>query len=85
MEPLTSGKYPDSMRDRVGNRLPEFTKEEADMVKGSFDFLGVNYYGALYASNKPNSSSFSYETDSELDATGESITSLASSKFVKSC
>ncbi|CAI9783490.1 unnamed protein product [Fraxinus pennsylvanica] len=70
MEPLTFGKYPESMRVRVGNRLPEFTKEEADMVKGSFDFLGVNYYGALYASNKPNSSSFSYDTDSEMDATG---------------
>ncbi|KAK6133509.1 hypothetical protein DH2020_032755 [Rehmannia glutinosa] len=70
MEPLTLGKYPENMRVRVGDRLPEFTKEEINMVKGSFDFIGFNYYGAIYAYNKPNSSSFSYTTDSEIDITG---------------
>ncbi|XP_075505341.1 beta-glucosidase 12-like isoform X1 [Primulina tabacum] len=71
MEPLTVGKYPNSMRARVGSRLPEFSDENIDRLKGSFDFIGFNYYGAIYALNKPNSSSLSYLTDSEVEITGE--------------
>nr|AYK02731.1 beta-glucosidase 1 [Lamium galeobdolon] len=70
MEPLTSGYYPESMKMRVGDRLPEFTENERKMMKGSFDFIGFNYYGAIYAFNKPNSSSSSYTTDAEFEITG---------------
>lgn len=70
MEPLTRGAYPESMKTRIGDRLPEFTQEERSMLKGSFDFIGFNYYGGIYAFNKPISSSFSYATDSEIDITG---------------
>jgi len=42
MEPLTSGKYPDTMRKLVGKRLPEFSAEESTLLAGSFDFLGLN-------------------------------------------
>lgn len=70
MEPVTRGNYPESMRIRVRDRLPEFRQEEREMIKGSFDFIGFNYYGGIYAFNKPNSSSFSYTTDSEFDITG---------------
>ncbi|CAA7017243.1 unnamed protein product [Microthlaspi erraticum] len=49
MEPLTKGKYPDVMREYVGCRLPEFTEEESALVKGSYDFLGLNYYFTQYA------------------------------------
>lgn len=44
MKPIVFGRYPKSMRERVGHRLPEFTKEEAEMVKGSTDFLGLFIY-----------------------------------------
>ncbi|KAK7262562.1 hypothetical protein RJT34_30136 [Clitoria ternatea] len=54
MDPLTKGKYPKSMRSMVGNRLPEFSKEEAKQLKGSFDFLGLNYYSSFYAANAPH-------------------------------
>ncbi|KAG8646357.1 beta-glucosidase 12 [Manihot esculenta] len=53
MDPLTSGAYPESMVKLVGNRLPKFTKEQSEMVKGSFDFLGLNYYSAFYVSDMP--------------------------------
>ncbi|KAG7551947.1 Glycoside hydrolase family 1 [Arabidopsis thaliana x Arabidopsis arenosa] len=49
MEPLTKGKYPDIMRELVGKRLPEFNETEAAYVKGSYDFLGLNYYVTQYA------------------------------------
>ncbi|KAK4491552.1 hypothetical protein RD792_002304 [Penstemon davidsonii] len=71
MEPLTVGKYPESMRVVVGHRLPQFTQEQMNKMKGSFDFIGINYYGAIYAFNKVNFSSFSFPMDSKVDVTGE--------------
>ena len=50
MEPFTSGQYPKSMRDRVGNRLPTFTEEQSKQVKGSLDFVAINYYFPYIAS-----------------------------------
>ncbi|XP_010519861.1 PREDICTED: myrosinase 2-like [Tarenaya hassleriana] len=49
MEPLTYGEYPLMMRQMVGERLPNFTTEESLLVKGSYDFLGVNYYMTQFA------------------------------------
>jgi len=54
MEPLTKGEYPKSMRSMLGNRLPEFTREESRQLKGSFDFLGLNYYSSFYAAHAPH-------------------------------
>ncbi|KAL1198441.1 putative myrosinase 3 [Cardamine amara subsp. amara] len=48
MEPLTKGKYPYIMRELVGEQLPEFNETEAKLVKGSYDFLGINYYQTQY-------------------------------------
>ncbi|XP_021808278.1 beta-glucosidase 24-like [Prunus avium] len=53
MEPLVSGEYPESMRVLVKERLPKFTKEEKKLIKGSFDFIGINYYTARYAKHDP--------------------------------
>ncbi|CAI0427981.1 unnamed protein product [Linum tenue] len=51
--PITYGEYPKSMVKLVGKRLPRFTQEESKLVKGSFDFLGVNYYTTNYAEEAP--------------------------------
>lgn len=51
IHPLIYGDYPASMRKTVTNRLPKFTPKQSEMVKGSFDFLGLNYYTAKYAQN----------------------------------
>lgn len=51
LDPLMFGDYPRSMRRRVGNRLPTFSKSEAALVKGSFDFVGINHYTTFYAKN----------------------------------
>lgn len=53
MEPLYSGTYPAVMVNRVGGRLPKFTKREYLMVKGSYDFIGLNYYTSTYATSSP--------------------------------
>ncbi|KAL3850121.1 hypothetical protein ACJIZ3_012003 [Penstemon smallii] len=69
MQPLTSGEYPESMQRLVGNRLPKFTKEQSKLVKGSLDFLGLNYYTAIYAAHNASltsGSKFSYSTDPQV-------------------
>lgn len=40
------------MRKQLGSRLPEFTPEEAQLVKGSNDFYGMNHYCANYIRHK---------------------------------
>ncbi|KAF4319502.1 hypothetical protein BBO99_00000762 [Phytophthora kernoviae] len=44
LSPITTGDYPPVMRERVGSRLPNFTDEEATLIKGSYDLLMVNHY-----------------------------------------
>ncbi|KAL2754649.1 glycoside hydrolase family 1 protein [Sodiomyces alcalophilus JCM 7366] len=51
-DPVYFGKYPDSMRKQLGDRLPEFTPEERALVEGSNDFYGMNTYTANYVRHK---------------------------------
>eukprot|EP01018_Ginkgo_biloba_P003222 Gb_06862 [translate_table: standard] len=51
MEPLVSGEYPSTMRDLLGARLPKFSEQQSCQLKGSFDFIGVNYYTTKYATH----------------------------------
>jgi len=47
--PVVYGDYPEVMRERVGDRLPAFTAEQSEALKGSADFLGVNAYTTMLA------------------------------------
>jgi beta-glucosidase len=69
MDPLTNGDYPHSMRSLVGNRLPKFSKEQSNIVNGSFDFIGLNYYTSNYAAHAPqrNAVNASYTTDMRVN------------------
>jgi beta-glucosidase len=73
LDPLANGDYPHSMRVLVGNRLPKFTKEQSKLVKGSFDFIGLNYYTSNYAAYAPhlNSGKPSYLTDFLVNLTSK--------------
>uniref|UniRef100_A0A6V7QUF6 Beta-glucosidase 12-like n=1 Tax=Ananas comosus var. bracteatus TaxID=296719 RepID=A0A6V7QUF6_ANACO len=73
LEPLTRGKYPSSMQSLVGNRLPVFSKKQSELVKGSYDFIGVNYYTASYTYSvppPPNNVNATFSTDAQINATG---------------
>uniref|UniRef100_A0A803MPD0 Uncharacterized protein n=1 Tax=Chenopodium quinoa TaxID=63459 RepID=A0A803MPD0_CHEQI len=57
MHPLKYGDYPEIMKKNAGTKLPTFTKEESKLLKGSFDFIGLNYYSIMMvADNSMNSS-----------------------------
>lgn len=47
MDPLTRGDYPESMKKSVKG-LPVFTKAEKELIKGAFDYIGINYYTSRY-------------------------------------
>ncbi|KAL5549707.1 hypothetical protein UlMin_004938, partial [Ulmus minor] len=68
-DPITYGDYPKSMRANVGNRLPKFTKAQSNLLKGSYDFLGLNYYTAFYAEHAPFSNSLNKSYDGDRKAT----------------
>ncbi|XP_057861861.2 beta-glucosidase 34 [Cryptomeria japonica] len=55
-DPIFFGDYPSSMRRIVGERLPKFTEEEVEMLKGSIDFIGLNHYSSVYVAAKNSSS-----------------------------
>uniref|UniRef100_A0A2P2JV87 Beta-glucosidase 11 isoform X1 n=3 Tax=Rhizophora mucronata TaxID=61149 RepID=A0A2P2JV87_RHIMU len=59
VEPLVFGEYPETIKKIAGSRIPVFTIHESRMVKGSFDFIGVNYYNTYYI--KDNSDSWKLE------------------------
>ncbi|MEO1652278.1 MAG: GH1 family beta-glucosidase [Bacteroidota bacterium] len=50
-DPIYKGDYPSVMRERLGDRLPEFTAEEKQQLLGSSDFFGLNHYTTMYASH----------------------------------
>ncbi|KAG2397797.1 Beta-glucosidase 13 [Vigna angularis] len=62
-----------SMRSLVRTRLPKFTAEQARLLIGSFDFIGLNYYSTTYATDAPQLSNDnpSYLTDSLVTAAFE--------------
>lgn len=60
------------MRKQLGDRLPEFTPEEAELVKGSNDFYGMNHYCANYIKHK--------DTEPELDDNAGNLEILMQNK-----
>ncbi|CAK7331859.1 unnamed protein product [Dovyalis caffra] len=51
LNPITYGDYPSIMRELVQDRLPKFSPLDSMVLKGSLDFVGLNYYTAYYAAN----------------------------------
>ncbi|CAN8278333.1 unnamed protein product [Cochlearia groenlandica] len=72
MEPLVTGKYPIDMVNNVkGNRLPTFTAQQSKMLKGSYDFIGINYYSSSYGKNAPcQTENVTMSTDPCVTVTG---------------
>ena len=53
MDPTVYGDYPEVMKNSIGKRLPSFTTAQSKKLRGSFDFVGVNYYSAFYVKSIP--------------------------------
>ncbi|KAL1190874.1 Beta-glucosidase 16 [Cardamine amara subsp. amara] len=73
VEPIVNGKYPIEMVNNVKDgRLPTFTPEESEMLKGSYDFIGVNYYSSFYVQDVPCATkNITMTTDACVSVVGE--------------
>jgi len=85
-DPLVFGKYPDIMIEYVGDRLPAFTEDQSELIKGSFDFLGLNHYTSHYVQHT-GIPGFNYGNDSRLiqnstDVHGHLIGPVAESSWL---
>nr|ACO95143.1 beta-thioglucoside glucohydrolase [Carica papaya] len=71
LDPIIFGDYPSSMKKLVGKRLPQFAPWESKLLKGSIDFLGLNYYFPLYAfdTSAPDPTKPSVLTDGRFGTT----------------
>ncbi|KAI9116465.1 hypothetical protein K1719_012632 [Acacia pycnantha] len=72
-DPVTYGDYPKGMKSIVGDRLPKFSKAESEMLKGSYDFLGMNYYTSNFAQHNSLSASTlnkSFTSDMQVTFSG---------------
>ncbi|PKA57676.1 Beta-glucosidase 22 [Apostasia shenzhenica] len=56
LDPLMFGDYPEIMKKNAGSRIPSFTKSESQLLKGAYDFIGINYYFKLFAADDPSAS-----------------------------
>ncbi|KAH0470759.1 hypothetical protein IEQ34_000482 [Dendrobium chrysotoxum] len=54
LNPILFGDYPEIMKKNAGSRLPSFSYSESQKVKGSCDFIGINYYFAFYVADDPS-------------------------------
>jgi beta-glucosidase len=48
VDPIVFGDYPEEMKKAAGSRLPNFSEAEKAMVKGSYDYIGLNHYTSSY-------------------------------------
>ncbi|XP_071920774.1 beta-glucosidase 42-like [Coffea arabica] len=44
LDPIFYGDYPETMRERLGEKLPEFSQKDKELLRNSLDFVGLNHY-----------------------------------------
>ena len=63
---MVHGDYPFIMKALVRDGLPTFTDEEKALVKGSYDFIGINYYTSNYAKDIPFTPDYNYTNQAQF-------------------
>ncbi|KAK9888323.1 hypothetical protein WA026_000581 [Henosepilachna vigintioctopunctata] len=81
MHPLVKGNYPAVMIERIDkfseqegfpkSRLPKFTESEIEMIRGSYDFLGLNHYSTSLAEPSQNFNQPSQNYDTGVQDSGD--------------
>ncbi|XP_026184945.1 klotho [Mastacembelus armatus] len=63
---FTDGDYPPCMKARLGSRLPTFTREETEQVRGTADFFALSHGAALSFQLINDSLKFGQQEDLDL-------------------
>lgn len=84
-DPPCFGDYPAVMRQRLGSLLPQFSDDERKLLRGSADFLALNYYFSDVVRHAPGRGPMELElvpiagaprTDMDWPVTPDGLTSL---------
>ncbi|XP_010438545.1 PREDICTED: beta-glucosidase 9-like isoform X1 [Camelina sativa] len=82
LKPLVFGDYPDEVKRTVGSRLPVFSEEELEQVKGSSDFVGVIHYSTFTVTNRYSASSiFPMDVEGFTKDMGVYVSPIGNSSF----
>ena len=52
---MVFGDYPDIVKKNAGSKIPVLTPRESKLIKGAFDFIGLNHYNLVYVKDNPSS------------------------------
>ncbi len=66
-EPVYTGDYPALLRERLGDLLPRFSPEDAALLRGSTDFLALNYYTSEVVRARPGAGAMDFEVVPQPD------------------
>lgn len=69
MDPIFFGDYPKIMREKLGNKLPQFSDREKELLHRSLDFVGINHYTSRLIAHMPNTSDQVYQVQ-EIERIG---------------
>lgn len=70
LHPMYYGDYPEVLHKRLGDRLPEFTKEEKKLLKNALDFVGLNHYTSRFIAHSTSPEEGDYYKAQEMERTG---------------
>lgn len=87
LHPMYYGDYPEVLHKRLGDRLPEFTKEEKKLLKNALDFVGLNHYTSRFIAHSTSPEEGDYYKAQEMERTvewegGEIIGEKAASEWL---
>jgi len=54
LDPLINGHYPERFMEFIGDSAPVIEASDLTIAKGSFDFIGLNYYASEVISSQPD-------------------------------
>ncbi|XP_025830262.1 myrosinase 1-like [Agrilus planipennis] len=90
----SQGDYPAVMKEYIAkrstlqgykrSRLPEFTQEEIDSIKGTSDFLGLNHYTSYFVTDaKINNLDTHFSSDHQVQANAKISWGSAAAPWIK--
>lgn len=77
-DPLYFGDYPEVMRARVGERLPQFSERDREAIRGSADYFGLNHYTTMYAAHAENTDGLTMDAEANAGLLGDQNVVLSS-------
>lgn len=63
------GDYPDTMKIIPGGSLPVFSDADKELVKGTFDYIAMNYYTVVMVKDNPLSLKLNANFQDYMEAT----------------